>query len=462
MILPLNKKQKRQVLAPKLRTALQKSEYLPRLSAVSEGPTADTANVFIWDDISSWWGVNKVDVLNALNQPGITEINLYVSSFGGEISEAFVIYDLLKGHPAKVTAYLTGFVCSAGTLVSCAADEVVSSLQCIYMIHRAQWYASGDADQLRKAANILERIENRAVDIYRRKTGQDEETIRDYMAVEEWFEPEQALEFGFVDTLVEAIPFDYEAISAGTAANSFDDDWWWYFKADEVYTLQGMELIKNGYKPVTNIENSGNFSIKNKINMSKLTNSMASKIISFLFGAGYIDKNNVDEATQKLTDSDSLIADAEKEILNKFIKERVKLELEENDALETGTSLGELIDNASDEELEQLREKLGTDDGNAGQGTEGDDAAIKDLENKIGDLTKELAKLQGVPGQSNKNKSNGPGPAGKKAEGDDKNINNAQLKWLIGSYDKGNLTASMFKQMAGMTYEEAKKLLQAS
>ena len=131
-----------------------------------------TVNLMVWGEISEWWGVNKNSVYWALRGKDIAQINVFISSEGGECNEAFVIHDMLKGHPATVTCYLTGWCCSSATVIACAGDRVVMSRQCLYMIHKPSFFMfGGNEDTLLSGAEQLRKYQNIIVQVYARKTG---------------------------------------------------------------------------------------------------------------------------------------------------------------------------------------------------------------------------------------------------------------------------------------------------
>ena len=71
------------------------------------------------------------------------------------------------------------------------------------MIHNAWTYASGGAEDLRKTADELDRINDQIADIYAARTGKDKADISDLMTAETWMSGTEALDMGFVDELIE-------------------------------------------------------------------------------------------------------------------------------------------------------------------------------------------------------------------------------------------------------------------
>lgn len=194
--------------------------------------------IAIPDDIGGWWGMTSETIISMLSGKDVTEIIIPISSNGGSVYEAYQIYNILRAHPAKKTAYLTGKCMSAGTIVASACDEVYSTHACIYMIHKAlMGYTGGNADELRKDASILEKNDNIIAGILSRKTGMSVDDVLALMSEESYFTPNEALSLGFIDGIVDAIPYDFSFPNSDeyiqTNQQSYDD-WGWLW--DKVQT----------------------------------------------------------------------------------------------------------------------------------------------------------------------------------------------------------------------------------
>jgi ATP-dependent protease ClpP protease subunit len=167
--------------------------------------------IAIPDEIGSWWGLAANDVKTMLNGADVTEIIIPISCFGGGVLEAFEIGDLLRAHPAKKIGYLTGKCMSAGTIIASMCDEVYSTPHCIYMIHKAIFSnTGGNADELKKDIALLEKYDVMISDVLAKKTGMKATDILDLMKVESYFMPSEALALGFIDGIVDVIPYDFQ------------------------------------------------------------------------------------------------------------------------------------------------------------------------------------------------------------------------------------------------------------
>lgn len=420
-----------------------------------------TVNIMIWGEISEWWGVNSRDVYWALKGQNISQINVFISSPGGEIDQAFVIHDMLKGHPANVTAYLVGQCASAATVISCSADVVVMSNQCIFMIHKPSWICWGDADQMRKAGEILDKYQSLIVNVYKRKTGLSDAELNTLMDEETWFEPTEALALGFVDKVVDNIEVDFLLPATGTEEANPKEDY--YLEDVSTYRVAATAALAKGMRPF------------NKADIRKFTrkstNTMFGKdffqnILDSLNGKKALAKNaNIEELAQDLADDEDLAG----ELQNEAIADAVKAEVAKvKPAALTMESLVALVEKAGDDDKAKIAAALNIKPAEAkkpkGEGSEEEtgeedeqDEAYGALNKKFEDLQAEFANLK--KGGTATAPTNGKPPLKpKKDEGEGNGkVSDAQLKIANDSLAKGYITAEVYEKITGQKAPARKK-----
>lgn len=167
---------------------------------VSDGD--EKADLYIFGDICAWaWpeygeqsGVTIVEQLKALTAKNIT---VHINSYGGDVAEGLAIYNVLKNHEAAITTICDGFACSAASVVFMAGEKRVMNRASLLMVHNAWTIASGNAAQLRKAADDIETITGASIEAYKSRCSIDEDKIRELMDAETWITAEEAKEWGF-------------------------------------------------------------------------------------------------------------------------------------------------------------------------------------------------------------------------------------------------------------------------
>ena len=124
-----------------------------------------TAEILVYGPIGSQGMFGSGDDITAkgfrqeLDAAGdVGEINLYVNSPGGDPFTAQAIYSMLKRHKAHVTVYVDGLAASAASLLAMAGDTIVMVANGLMMIHEPRAISMGTADEMRSAAEALDRV----------------------------------------------------------------------------------------------------------------------------------------------------------------------------------------------------------------------------------------------------------------------------------------------------------------
>lgn len=137
--------------------------------------------------------------------PNVTQINVYINSYGGSVFEGTAIYNQLRRHPAHKTVYVDGFACSIASVIAMAGDEVVMPRNTLMMIHNMWMDATGSAAELRKAADELDTINAAGRAAYLDKAGDrlPEEELVAMMDSETWLTAERCVELGLADRVAD-------------------------------------------------------------------------------------------------------------------------------------------------------------------------------------------------------------------------------------------------------------------
>lgn len=172
------------------------------LKAARNAAGKTVAELRIYDDIGFWGTTAKafVNELDAVAKDA-DEILVAVNSGGGDVFDGFAIYNALRRYSGKVTARVDGIAASAASLVVMAGDTIVMPENAMMMIHNAWTIAAGDAAQMRKTADLLDKTRDGIVAAYRNKCGLDDDEIVAMMDAETWMTAGEAKERGFADQI---------------------------------------------------------------------------------------------------------------------------------------------------------------------------------------------------------------------------------------------------------------------
>jgi ATP-dependent Clp protease protease subunit len=172
---------------------------------VTNGKEAD---IYIFGDITSWeWFDSDISSYTLSKEiqeldPDIEVINVHINSYGGEVAEGLAIYNTLRNQKAKVRTYCDGFACSIASVIFMAGEERIMSNASLLMVHNAWMYTAGNANQLRKDADDLEKITQASINAYMQNINITEEKLKELLDDESWILPSEALEMGFATSIV--------------------------------------------------------------------------------------------------------------------------------------------------------------------------------------------------------------------------------------------------------------------
>lgn len=165
----------------------------------------------VWQELDAMWGITSetsgyslAKDLKALDA-GVTQINVHINSYGGDVSEGLAIHNLLKQHAAKVVTIVDGFACSAASVVFMAGDERLMNNASLLMVHNAWSYASGNANDLRKAAEDLDVITQASINAYMARVSITEAEVKELLDNETWILPADAVSKGFATGVFDAV-----------------------------------------------------------------------------------------------------------------------------------------------------------------------------------------------------------------------------------------------------------------
>lgn len=166
---------------------------------------AGDAEIMIYDDIGSW-GVSAKQFATELRSLGdVRNIVLHIHSYGGDVFDGMAIYNLLVNHPAYITVHIDGVAASMASVIAMAGNNIIIPQNAMLMIHKPWGIQGGDAEDMRRYADLLDQIEGNLLSAYTKKTGKSAEEIALLLEQETWMTGSEAVEAGFADTLAQPL-----------------------------------------------------------------------------------------------------------------------------------------------------------------------------------------------------------------------------------------------------------------
>ena len=172
--------------------------FNPQFFARSVG--GKKGELYIYQDIGdeAYGGVSARSVRDELKKVGdVAEMDIFINSPGGEVFEGFAIYNQLMRHPAKKTVFVDGIAASTASVIMLAGDRRVVAENADVMIHDPWGMGYGNARDMLKVADTLDKVRDNILETYVSRTGYDRKKLSDMMAKETWFNAQEALSYGF-------------------------------------------------------------------------------------------------------------------------------------------------------------------------------------------------------------------------------------------------------------------------
>jgi ATP-dependent protease ClpP protease subunit len=187
------------------------------ITAKSDG---NIGEIYIWGDITSmkWWDedVTPQDIKKALDEMGdVTKVKVSVNSYGGECDAGILIYNILDDYRKRknisIDVTIDGVAASMGGVIAMVGDKVTMHDNAILMLHKPIGIALGNSDEMRKQADVLDKYEQRLINIFMSRFKGTEDELKEIISAETWYLADEAKERGFVD---EVIPTPLKAVAS--------------------------------------------------------------------------------------------------------------------------------------------------------------------------------------------------------------------------------------------------------
>lgn len=159
------------------------------------------------------WGYSKNYIRSQMSGFRNKPVSVRISSLGGSVDDALDIRQQFQDH-GDVTCYLFGYVASAATILATGAKKTCMSKYAFYLIHKvSNWidaWGSYNADQIQRLIDDLKanKLENDKMDLvlanlYAAKCKKKVSDILPILKEGRWLTAQEALEYGFVDEIIE-------------------------------------------------------------------------------------------------------------------------------------------------------------------------------------------------------------------------------------------------------------------
>lgn len=140
------------------------------------------------------YDITERQVLDFLKENDDEDLNVYINSPGGSVFDGMGIYNILRGSGRNITTINNGLAASMGSILFLAGDKRIANTGSIYMVHKPSSMVWGDADDMKKEAELLDKIQDSLASVYKERAGI--ENIDDYINDETWWDVNEMIEKG--------------------------------------------------------------------------------------------------------------------------------------------------------------------------------------------------------------------------------------------------------------------------
>lgn len=163
----------------------------------------EDGEILLYDEIG-FWGITAEQFVRDLSNIKSDEVTVRINSPGGEVFDGTAIYNAIKNDSRKIITQIDGLAASMASGIAMAGDEVRMAESAFMMIHNPWSIAFGDADDMRKEADLLDKIGVTLANAYAMKSGMKVDDVVGAMADETWYTGPEALKAGMVDDVFNA------------------------------------------------------------------------------------------------------------------------------------------------------------------------------------------------------------------------------------------------------------------
>lgn len=172
-------------------------------------------DIFLRGDVGGW-DFNADFVEWCVDQKSGQPLHVLVSSPGGRLDTALRVASAFARH-GDVHVHYTGMNASAATIIGMNAARVTMDASAFWLVHQSSyfidiWRQQNSTDLRQLAADLearaadLETFDSTIAAMYARRCRKDAAELAALMAEEKWITAAQALEWGFVDEVIDPDP----------------------------------------------------------------------------------------------------------------------------------------------------------------------------------------------------------------------------------------------------------------
>lgn len=192
----------------------QRQPIKRRLEAKAE---AGKTLVYLYGDVVDekpvdWWTGEEIDkeyilaedVRKTVDAIESDVVELHINSYGGSLFASVAIFNFLRASGKKIDVVIDGVAASGASLIAMCGRSLKMPKNTMLMIHRASTFGYGNCEDLRKTADMLEKLDNTVlIETYADKCNCSRDELMEKISNETWISAAEAYDLGLCDELIE-------------------------------------------------------------------------------------------------------------------------------------------------------------------------------------------------------------------------------------------------------------------
>lgn len=184
------------------------NQHWYRISAAAQNESSSLAEatpieIYIYGEIGGW-GITANEFIQDLKavDDGVSPVIVAFNTIGGDLFDGLAIHNALSRLGERCTARVDALAASAGSVAACGAHRLVMASNAMLMVHNPWTWTSGDAEDLRRVADVLDQTFEAIIAAYKSKAPDiDDAELRRMVNDETWLTAQEALALGLADEM---------------------------------------------------------------------------------------------------------------------------------------------------------------------------------------------------------------------------------------------------------------------
>jgi len=163
--------------------------------------------IFLWGEVEGTSAKHVMERLVYLDAQSNDEIQLFINSPGGFVTDGFAIYDTMQSLKSPVSTICTGLAASMGSILLSGGAKGRRFIQkhAKVMIHQPSGGGQGTSADLEIMAEQIHKVKEMSAKILADNCGQPVEKIMKDFDRDHWMGAKESVEYGIVDKVIEKL-----------------------------------------------------------------------------------------------------------------------------------------------------------------------------------------------------------------------------------------------------------------